>query len=75
MIAYRFLLSQLIKNFVRKNKGALFAGVILGIIGSRILYMSDNDGNLVVTSFCVVLATSATLFVWAVARKLFPKSN
>jgi TM2 domain-containing membrane protein YozV len=73
--AYQFLLSQLIKGFVKKNRWALISGLILGIIGSRILYMSDNDGNLVVTTFCVLLATSVTLIVQAVAWKIFSKSN
>jgi TM2 domain-containing membrane protein YozV len=72
---YQFLLSQLIKGFVKINRWALISGLILGIIGSRILYMSDNDGNLVVTSFCVLLATSVTLIVQAMAWKIFSKSN
>jgi len=73
--AYQFLLSLLIKGFVKINKWALLFGFILGIIGSRILYMSDNDGNLVVTSFCVLLATILTHFVQAVVRKISSKSN
>ena len=75
MIAFRFLQSQLIKGFVKRNRWALVLGLILGIIGSRILYMSDNDGNLVVTSICVLLATSVTLIVRAVVRKISSKSN
>jgi hypothetical protein len=75
MIAFRFLQSQLIKGIVKRNRWALILGLILGIIGSRILYMSDNDGNLVVTSFCVLLATSVTLTVQAVVLKISSKSN
>ena len=75
MIAFQFLQSQLIKGFVKRNRWALVLGLILGIIGSRILYMSDNDGNLVVTSICVLLATSVTLIVQAVVRKISSKSN
>ncbi len=71
----QFLLSLLIKGFVKINKWALLSGLILGIIGSRILYMSDNDGNLVVTSFCVLLAMILTHFVQAVVRKISSKSN
>jgi hypothetical protein len=72
---YQFLLSQLIKGYVKKNKRALISGLFLGIIGSRILYMSDNDGNLLVTSFCVLLAMSITLILQSVARKISSKFN
>ena len=73
--AYQFLLSQLIKGNVKINRWALISGLILGIMGSRILYMSDHDGNLVVTSFCVLLATSLMLIIQAVARKISSNSN
>ena len=36
--------------------------------------MSDSDGNLLVTTFCILLATGATLIIWAIAKKLFSKS-
>jgi hypothetical protein len=72
---YQFLLSQLIKGLVKRNKRALISGLILGIIGSRILYMAENDGNLLVTSFCVLLAMSTTLILQTVARKVFSKFN
>lgn len=72
---YQFLLSQLIKGFLKRNKRALISGLILGIIGSRILYMAENDGNLLVTSFCVLLAMSTTLILQTVARKVFSKLN
>jgi uncharacterized membrane protein YoaK (UPF0700 family) len=71
MIAFQFLQSQSIKAFVKRNKGALISGFILGVIGSRILYMQDNDGNLVVTSFCVLLATSFTIALRAAAKKIY----
>jgi hypothetical protein len=70
MIASLFLPSLSIKDFVKKNKGALISGFILGVIGSRILYMSDNDGNLVVTTFCIMLASSATFLVAAAFKRI-----
>jgi uncharacterized membrane protein YoaK (UPF0700 family) len=69
MIASQFLQSQSIKAFVNRNKGALISGFILGVIGSRILYMQDNDGNLVVTSFCIILGMCVTFFASAVIKK------
>jgi hypothetical protein len=36
--------------------------------------MSDSDGNLLVTTFCILLAMCATLIIWAIAKKLFSKS-
>jgi hypothetical protein len=36
--------------------------------------MSDSDGNLLVTIFCILLAIFATLIIWAIAKKLFSKS-
>jgi len=70
MIAFQFLPSQSIKGFVKRNKGALISGFILGVIGSRILYMQDNDGNLVVTSFCIILATCVTFLATAAIKKI-----
>jgi hypothetical protein len=69
MIASQSLPSQSIKGFVKRNKGALISGFILGVIGSRILYMQDNDGNLVVTSFCILLGMGVTFFASAVIKK------
>ena len=51
------------------------SGVLLGIIGSRILYLSDSDGNLLITTFCILSATCVTLIVWTVAKKIFSKLN
>ncbi len=70
MIASLFLPSQSIKTFVKRNKGALISGFILGVIGSRILYMQDNDGNLVVTSFCIFLGMCVTFTASAVLKKI-----
>ena len=70
MIASQSLPSQSIKGFVKRNKGALISGFILGVIGSRILYMQDNDGNLVVTSFCIILATCVTFLATAAVKKI-----
>ena len=70
MIASQSLQSQSIKAFVKRNKGALISGSILGVIGSRILYIQDNDGNLVVTSFCIILATSVTFLATAAINKI-----
>ena len=72
---YQFLRSPLIKDFVKKNRWALISGLILGIIGSRILYIAENDGNLVVTTFCVLLGTCLTLIIQVVARKITSKFN
>jgi uncharacterized membrane protein YoaK (UPF0700 family) len=69
MIAFQFLQSQSIKAFVKRNKGALISGFILGVIGSRILYMQDNDGNLVVTLFCIILGMCVTFFASSVIKK------
>jgi uncharacterized membrane protein YoaK (UPF0700 family) len=70
IIEFLFLQSQSIKGFVKRNKGALISGFILGVIGSRILYMQDNDGNLVVTSFCIILATCVTFLATAAVKKI-----
>jgi hypothetical protein len=35
--------------------------------------MPDNDGNLVVTSFCVIIGLTVTLSIRFVARKLSSK--
>jgi len=36
--------------------------------------MSDSDGNLLVTTFCVLFSICVTLIIWAIAKKLFSKS-
>jgi uncharacterized membrane protein YoaK (UPF0700 family) len=70
MTEFQSLQSLSIKAFVKRNKGALISGFILGVIGSRILYIQDSDGNLVVTSFCIILATSVTLSVKAIINRI-----
>jgi hypothetical protein len=51
------------------NKWALLVGALSGVIFTRTPYMAD--GNLLITTVCVIISTGITFLVWVLIKKLF----
>jgi drug/metabolite transporter (DMT)-like permease len=51
------------------NKWALLVGALSGVIFTRTPYMAD--GNLLITTVCVIISASFTLMAWVLFKKLF----
>jgi hypothetical protein len=53
---------------MNSNKWAALLGAVVGFIFTRTPYMAD--GNLLITTVCVILASGFTLFVWKILKGL-----
>jgi drug/metabolite transporter (DMT)-like permease len=51
------------------NRWAILLGAVAGVIFTRTPYMAD--GNLLITTVCVIISTGITFLVWVLIKKLF----